>query len=84
MCSGAHEYDQAMFPVVVDLVGQQKITADMALPIPFPVATQRVIEPLRSKRASLAINKSMASLSRFMSYRPECDNLSQSFRKDFA
>ncbi len=50
MRTGAHEYDQAMFSVVIELVGQQKITADMALPIPFPVDAQWVIKPFRSKR----------------------------------
>ncbi|KXB13424.1 hypothetical protein ADT31_00340 (plasmid) [Xylella fastidiosa] len=39
-----------MFAAVVEFVGQQKITPDMALPVPFPIATQGVIEPFRPER----------------------------------
>ena len=51
MRAGAHEHNQAMLPAAIELVGQQKIAADMALPMSFPVTTQRVIEPFRPERA---------------------------------
>ena len=82
--AGAHEHNQAMLSAVITLVRQQKIAADMAFSIPFPVATQGVIGALGPEWPSLAISSSIASLSWFMSYRPDRDNRSQSFRKDFA
>ena len=38
MRAGTHEHDRAMFHIVIEFVGQQKIAADMALPMAFPVA----------------------------------------------
>ena len=49
MRAGTHENNQAGFAAIVEFVRQQEITANVALPMPFPIATQRVIEPLRAK-----------------------------------
>lgn len=51
MRASAHEHNQAMLCAVIEFVGQQKIASDMALPMPFPFAAQRVVEPFRPERA---------------------------------
>jgi hypothetical protein len=51
VCACAHKHDQPMFYAVVKFVRQQKVPADMALPVPFPFAAQRMIQLFRSKRA---------------------------------
>ena len=46
----AHENHQAMF-FVAELVCQQKVASDVALSMPHPIATQRVIEPFLTEWA---------------------------------
>ena len=36
--TGPHEDDQARFPAVVELVGEQEVAADVAFPVSVPVA----------------------------------------------
>jgi len=72
VCSRAHKHQQTRLCAVIELVRKQKVAANMALPMSGPSGP------------SLAISSSIASLSRFMSYRPDRDNRSQSFKKDFA
>ena len=45
VCSGSYKDNQPMFAAVIKFVGKQKVTANMTLPMPDPIATQRVIEP---------------------------------------
>jgi hypothetical protein len=49
VCAGAHEHNQAMFSAVIEFVRQQKITANMAFAMPFPLATQWVIEKAKGQ-----------------------------------
>ena len=51
VCSCAHEHYQAMFSAVIELLRQKKVAANMAFPMPFPVPTQWMIEPLWAERS---------------------------------
>jgi len=43
--SGAYKHNQAVLGSVIELVGQQEITPNMALAMTCPVAAERMIEP---------------------------------------
>ena len=57
MRTGAHEDNYAGSCPVVDLISQKKITSDMALAMPVPIATQGMIVPSRTKRAIVGDQK---------------------------
>lgn len=50
MRAGAHEDDQALLAAVGEPVRQQKVAADMAFPMPIPVATHGMVEPFGPQR----------------------------------
>lgn len=59
MRAGADEVDE----ISVDLIDQEKITADVALAVIRPIAFQGMIEPFRSSELSLAMSSIIASFS---------------------
>jgi hypothetical protein len=51
MGSGANEDDHSRPATAVDLIGQQKVAADMTFPVTLPLALEGMIQPFRPERA---------------------------------
>ena len=83
MGSSANEDDLLRIACAAKAIDQQKVAANMAFAMICPIPGQRMIEPLSAKGASRATSSSIASFSRVMSYRPECESRVQSFTKAF-
>ena len=76
LCSGAQEVDL----LVLQMVDQQKIAADVALAVIHPIAFERVIQTIGAKRRIVG-NQQQHGLSADACQRPECDKRCQSLRK---
>jgi len=50
MCPSADEHNFTRIAAVIDLVDQQKITANMAFPVFSPIALERMVPPFRAER----------------------------------
>ena len=84
MCAGADIFDQAVFHVEIELVGQQKMYADRALPLPDLVAAQRVIEPRCAKWGIVGDQQEHGVLQPVHVVPAPRDKCSHSSFKDFA
>lgn len=49
--AGANKNDKTRFSASIELVSEQKVSANMAFPMTFPVTLERMIKPFRSERA---------------------------------
>ena len=50
MPAGANKHDYAVVAFIINFIGQQEITADMAFAMAFPFAFERMVKPFRSER----------------------------------
>ena len=87
LCVGAraHENDDSVSPGrVVDFIDQQKVAANVTVPVSRPVTLEWMIEPFRAERGIVGDQQQHCFFEAVKSYRPDRDSRSQSFRNDLA